>query len=365
LKRGIVEYKMTVQFSDFYDGLDPDSLKRGKPMEVSVEQEIKQIQMEKPHVVILGAGASRATFPNGDKNGVILPLMNDFVEVLGLNDLLSQTDIDFETINFEEIYDQLHQNDVHREIRGKLEKVIYDYFSHLEIIDEPTIYDHLLLSLRDKDVVATFNWDPFLLQAYRRNVKKFKLPQLLFLHGNVGVGYCEKDKVARINGSLCSKCGFVIEPTKLLYPVAEKDYHLDGFISAQWEELGQHLQSAFMITIFGYGAPQSDVSAIDLMKSAWGNVNQREMEQTEIIDIRNEDDLCNTWEPFIHSHHYETHSSFYDSWIANHPRRTGEAYINQYIDAQFIDNNPIPKEFAFPELWAWFDRLKQVEEQLA
>ena len=118
-----------------------------------------------------------------------------------------------------------------------------------------------------------------------------------------------------------------------------------------------------MITIFGYGAPQSDVSAIDLMKSAWGEVSQREMEQTEIIDIRSEDDLCSTWEPFIHTHHYETHSSFYDSWIANHPRRTGEAYINQYWNAQFIDNNPIPKEFAFPELWAWFDRLKQVEEQ--
>lgn len=119
---------------------------------------------------------------------------------------------------------------------------------------------------------------------------------------------------------------------------------------------GAVLKSTFMITIFGYGAPQSDVSAIDLMKSAWGDVNQREMEQIEIIDRRSEDDLRNTWELFIHTHHYETHSSFYDSWIANHPRRTGEAYINQYWNAQFIDNNPIPKNFAFPELWAWLDQ---------
>lgn len=332
-------------------------------MEVLVEQEINQIQMGKPHVVILGAGASYAAFPNGDKNGVKLPLMDNFVEVLGLNGLLSQAGIDFETVNFEKIYDQLYQNEAHRKIREELEKVIYNYFSRLEIIDEPTIYDCLLLSLRGKDVVATFNWDPFLLQAYRRNVQKFKLPRLLFLHGNVGVGYCEKDKVARINGNSCSKCGFVLSPTKLLYPIAKKDYHLNGFISSQWKELDRYLQSAFMITIFGYGAPQSDVSAINLMKSAWGDVNQRVMEQTEIIDIRSEDDLCNTWEPFIHSHHYETHSSFYDSWIANHPRRTGEAYINQYIDVKFVNNNSIPKEFAFPELWAWFDRLKRVEEQ--
>lgn len=332
-------------------------------MKVLVEVEIKQIQMGKPHVVILGAGASYAAFLNGDKNGVRLPLMNNFVDILGLNDLLSQTGIAFEIDNFENIYDQLYQNAAHREIREELEKVIHDYFSHLEIIDEPTIYDHLLLSLREKDVVATFNWDPFLVQAYRRNANKCKLPRLLFLHGNVGVGYCEKDKVAGVNGNRCSKCGLVLAPTKLLYPIAEKDYHLNGFISSQWKELNQYLQSAFMITIFGYGAPQSDVSAIDLMKSAWGDVSQRVMEQTEIVDIRNEDDLCSTWEPFIHTHHYETHSSFYDSWIANHPRRTGEAYINQYWNAQYIDNNPIPKKVALPELWAWFDQLKQVEEQ--
>ena len=38
-------------------------------MEVSVQQEIEQIEMERPHVVILGAGASYAAFPNGDKHG--------------------------------------------------------------------------------------------------------------------------------------------------------------------------------------------------------------------------------------------------------------------------------------------------------
>ena len=40
---------------------------------------IKENYNHHPHVVILGAGASLAAFPDGDKNGRKLPLMNDIV----------------------------------------------------------------------------------------------------------------------------------------------------------------------------------------------------------------------------------------------------------------------------------------------
>ena len=43
-------------------------------LEMTVEELIKDIRAGKPHVVILGAGASAAAFPNGDKNGNKLPL---------------------------------------------------------------------------------------------------------------------------------------------------------------------------------------------------------------------------------------------------------------------------------------------------
>jgi len=59
-------------------------------MEVSTEQEINQIEVGKPHVVILGAGASYAAFPNGDKNRKKLPLMNNFVETLGIEELIER-----------------------------------------------------------------------------------------------------------------------------------------------------------------------------------------------------------------------------------------------------------------------------------
>ncbi len=330
-------------------------------MEISVEQEIQQIEMQRPHVVILGAGASLAAFPNGDANGVRLPLMNNFVETLGLQDLLTRANIPRDLVNFEEIYNHLYREESQWELREELEQYVYRYFSSLEIPETPTIYDHLLLGLRSKDVVATFNWDPFLLKAFRRNAQQFDLPRLLFLHGNVGVGFCETDKVAGVTGNICSRCGDMFSPTQLLYPISEKNYHQDGFISSQWAELHHDLKNAFMLTVFGYGAPASDVSAVELMKVAWGDVYQREMEQTEIIDIKSEDDLYETWKPFIHSHHYDTYSSFYKSRIANHPRRTGEAFLNQFVKAQFTNDNPVPRNLNFQQLWEWFNPLKQVE----
>ena len=66
-------------------------------------------------------------------------------------------------------------------------------------------------------------------------------------------------------------------------------------------------------------------------------------------------------EPFIHTHHYEIHTDFYNSWIANHPRRSGEAYWNQYMEACFIENNPIPRTNDFDELWSWYRPLIDAE----
>jgi hypothetical protein len=85
------------------------------------------------------------------------------------------------------------------------------------------------------------------------------------------------------------------------------------------------------------------------------------MEQFEIIDVRSEDELLKTWARFIHTHHYEVHSTACDSWLFKRPRRSGEAYINQYLNAQFIENNPIPNGNTFNELWEWFTPMVKSE----
>ncbi len=104
-----------------------------------IREEIERLMMKRPHIVILGAEASRAVCPNRDKNGKILPLMNDLIKILEFNDLKS---LRIKSTNFEDIYSYLCQSDKHKDLRGKIEKLIYKYFESIEIPDQPTIYDH-------------------------------------------------------------------------------------------------------------------------------------------------------------------------------------------------------------------------------
>ena len=221
----------------------------------------------------------------------------------------------------------------------------------------------MLLSLRSKDIVATFNWDSLLVQAYIRNQHIAKLPRLVYLHGNVAIGFCKKDTTLGVNGCKCSKCGKPFVPTKLLFPVENKNYEKDFFIKGSWDEIQTGFKNAFMITIFGYSAPKNDLAAVSLLQNAWGKSHDRALEQFEIIDIKDEDVGIKSWKNFMHSHHYDYHQDFYSSWIANHPRRTGEAYWAQYMDAKFIDNNPVPKNYSFDELKKWIEPLLTVENK--
>jgi hypothetical protein len=116
-----------------------------------------------------------------------------------------------------------------------------------------------------------------------------------------------------------------------------------------------------MITIFGYSGPKSDEEAISAMSEAWGTTDERNLEQTLFITIQNDDEVSRNWSKFIHTHHYEIDADFYQSWIANHPRRTGEAYWNQYFEREYLPDNALPREADFPELWEWVAKFKAPE----
>jgi len=321
------------------------------------------------HLVILGAGASIAsTMRNPEKNGKELPSMNNFIDVVGLNDIIEELPDEVQDDNFEKLYSNLHAEKPKSDEIKEIQRRVRDYFSDMELPDEPTIYDYLILSLRPKDFIATFNWDPFLYQAFCRNMDKAPMPHICFLHGNVAIGYSDEDDKTGPSGMYSKRTGNQFEPTKLLYPVAEKNYNNDQFISREWNRFRTRLESddTKRVTIFGYGAPDTDVEAIDIMKEAWGGAEERNMEQFELINVIEKGELRETWDDFIHTHHYDYGKSFFDSILAKYPRRTGERYMHQFLPTTpaeaFQEPFPVPQDVdTLEELWDWYEPLFEVE----
>jgi len=314
------------------------------------------LNIQRPHVVLLGAGASRAAFPNGEKNGHKLPLMKNFIEVVdGLSVYLEGLGVDYKNRNIEDVYSYLYETYGVTGALQNIEEIVYDYFSGMELPDEPTLYDHLVLSLRHGDIIATFNWDPLLWQALCRNrdrVGDQNLPYYLFLHGNTAIGLCvdhEKISVGHQN-NLCERCGKILQKCRLLYPITHKNYSNDPFIKTGWDMMKSFLKSAFMFTIFGYGAPESDVEAVGLLQEGWGKAEERNLEEIQIVDVVSSDELEEKWKSFIHTHHFSTHNSFYSTSIANHPRRSCDAVWNAIMDCNPREEYSVSKYTSWNEL---------------
>jgi hypothetical protein len=310
--------------------------------DITVE-EYEYYMKNRPHVVILGAGASCAAIPDGDKYGRKISAMSGFIEKLGLGDILSKVELITESNNLEDIYMELDERGkeepVCKEVKNELEVAIREYMNGFELPDKATIYDFLVLSLTSKDLIATFNWDPFLVQAIGRVQKYTKnIAQVAFLHGNVAVGYCSKDNIMGNVGMTC-RCGQTLKPTSLLFPIKNKDYTSDIAISKSWKQLKNALKNAYMVTIFGYSAPTSDAEAVAMLKQAWGSVDERKLEEIELIDIRDEEAVIESWNQFIHTHHYSYHTDFFTTTLARCPRRSCEATFDRLMNCIWLDGN--------------------------
>jgi hypothetical protein len=331
---------------------------------VTAAQEVADLRHVRPHLVIIGAGASRAAFPSGECAGRRLPLMADFGEIVPVAPILEKSGIDWRGKNFEELYSLISENPEHRTLQMEIENVVFEYFCELRLPETPTLYDILVLGLRQKDVIATFNWDPFLIQAWQRSAKLTEsLPCLLFLHGNVAHGYCDRDRYQGLRGDHCPRCFELFQPDQLLFPVAKKDYSSDPSIKKAWEVTRVALRDALAVTIFGYSAPSSDKDAVSIMQEAWGSPEKRQFEAFEIIDLKPRDEVRANWAGFVYSDHYRTYTNLRDSMLARHPRRSGEAFVNQYIDGKFLEGNPVIEARTLNELHDWFRPLVAVEER--
>ena len=325
---------------------------------------VAEDRCESPHVMILGAGATRASFPQGDARGVAVPLMPEMTDALGAEKLLEGLWKGPEE-NFEELFSRLHAEDPDAPVLRCLENLVWDFFDSLESPEEATLYDHLLLSLRDKDFIATFNWDPFLAWTYKRNRELRRLPRIAFLHGNVRVGACMRDKrKGFFPGQRCAARNRWLQPVPLLYPVAQKDYANDAFIKNEWEEARHFLENAYLLTIFGYGAPDTDAEAVDLLLKAWDANRSKELAEVEIIDIKSRSSLEATWQRFIVREHRQIRSSVWESLSFFFPRRSCDAFAARTLMNRPWRECPLPSFTSLSELQDWVQPLIEEEDQV-
>lgn len=323
---------------------------------------IEKVNKNQIHVLLLGAGASKAAMPNGDKNGTLVPLMNELSQISQIKSLIDPKELQSAESNFEAWYSKQVRNDKFNPKLEKLNDEIFNYFAKLKLPEEPTIYDYILLSLKENDVIGTFNWDPFLVQSYQRvNKITSKLPKIFFLHGTVSLGRCEEHFIVDNLNKNCPKCGQKLAKIKLLYPTEQKDYTSNDYIKEQWDAVQYYLGIANGITIFGYAAPKSDVAAINLLQSGWGQNSQRILEEIEIINVDQPEVLHESWKTFIHELHYSIHSDYFESSIANFPRRVSEYQFCRFHLNMWMNNHKIERGLSFLELKERIEELIKYE----
>lgn len=300
---------------------------------------IKNKKLLDPHVVIIGAGASLAACPL-DKNDKKVPLLSNIHKILGLTDLLQTYNFSQEELeNFELLYSKVAENSKYGDLKSVLAHKVFEYFNSLELPDKITIYDYLILSLTSKDLIISFNWDPFLLQAYVRNLKVKNLPQVVFPHGNVGMGVCNKCKVKGYANSICLSCGKPLANVPLLYPVNQKDYQSIEIIKSEWIIAEIYLNRAVGLTIFGYGAPDSDREAYELLKNNYKKSNSIPISIFSIINLASEEDTQKRkWEDILDERMVSFHTDFKQSLLWKAPRISVESVLDAILPQQPREN---------------------------
>lgn len=315
---------------------------------------IKNKLLQDPHVVILGAGATLAACPK-DNNGKKAPTLANIHKILGLTGKLSEFGFsEKEMDNFESLYSYIYDKQEYEDLICELKKEVRNYFQSLCIPESITIYDYLILSLTSKDVIISFNWDPFLMQAYRRNIKVGNLPCLLFPHGNVEVGVCYECKTKGYYNCLCPKCYKPLQEMPLLFPIHKKDYNNELIIKNEWQEAKKHLSRAMGISIFGYGAPETDIEAYDILKSAFQESRAIDIAPFTIINLLVEKNTqLKKWTEIFNGRMCLFKEHFHESILWKNPRLSLEAVFDA-----ILQQKPRIHEKAFSD----FSTLEKLQE---
>lgn len=311
---------------------------------------------ERPHLVVLGAGASYAATPHGEKHARHLPLMKDLSNALELRNLLDCEMYRKSSQDFEAFFEELMLQGF-PELVSEIESRMIRLFDSYAIANYVTMYDQLVLSLRAKDTIVSFNWDPLLPYAYRRNGFLKTLPSLWFLHGNVKIGLCADDNIIGWTDDKCRKCGNPLSPGPLLYPISHKDYDSDPIIAESWRHFEDELSNAYFLTIFGYSAPVTDEVARTRFISKLKSNSMIGFMEMEIIDPNAEKLLETRYSGIYDNLHVSCVDEFSNSWLLMHPRLTCEAIYQAIMMVNPIKPYPMIETENLVELQSWYSQF--------
>ena len=302
------------------------------------------------HAYILGAGATKALYGDlRDKTSMPEPpLMKDFIERLNLSKIFKKHRHVPTSENIEEVYaeiDSQNKNGMHDLLIDEIQHEIWSHFMSYNLPEnEVTIYDKLICSLDPNSTIFSFNWDPLLIQAFRRNagILTRGTPDLIFLHGNVGSCYCEKCRIVLFNSKdllstekqFCRKCRSGVKKHDLLYPVENKDYDKTLLLKSNWKDFDRFFSIAQIVTIFGYSAPPTDARAKEVITNAF-RVQTLVPRDFNIIDTENEKILKDRWSHLVpDNYQYGKIFQYFDdprNPIISLPRMFNKFFLGGYI----------------------------------
>lgn len=118
----------------------------------------------------------------------------------------------------------------------------------------------------------------------------------------------------------------------------------NDFIKDQWDLFEDYLSCAAIVTIYGYSAPKTDADAIEKLKNAFTRIaKMRYLDQIQIIERPgfNHNEISDAWEDlseYVHGH-LKIEEAFFDTYLAEFPRRSVEGYVKRNITGWWGPSN--------------------------
>jgi hypothetical protein len=266
--------------------------------------------------------------------------------------------------DFERAYSLASGREDLEALREEMEDAVESYFRTLELPSTPTIYDYLIRSLRRQDIIATFNWDPFLEQAIQRvpDHLQEQIPGHAYLHGTVALNECASCHRLFSWTVTCPRCGGASEPQRLLYPVENKDYAVTPGVKEAWSNLDRGLNGAYMLSIFGYSGPATDQEAVEMFTRKWRSSAIASMGDISFINTCDRAAIEASWSGMLARLpdgrvHWNRFPNYWSTRIARFPRRSCEESYQRNILLDCWEATPYPDCASLEELDSCFEHL--------